>query len=73
MVFNKLCPRNQRYLHPRGIPSGVFVFVVLAKCYKGGEFAIYLYLELTLLRHETDSLDQAADCFGGVGYRIWGV
>jgi len=53
-------------LHPRGIPSGVFVFVVLAKCYKGGEFAIYLYLELALLRQETDSLDQAADCFGGV-------
>ena len=73
MVFNKPCPRNQSYLHPRGIPSGVFVFVVLAKRDKSGEFAIYLYLELTLLRHETDSLDQAADCFGGVGYRIWGV
>ena len=64
----KSCPRNQRYLHPRGIPSGVFVFVLLAKRDKGGEFAIYLYPEFTLLRYETDGLDQTADRFSGVGY-----
>jgi len=50
----------------------VLSFVLLAKRYKGGEFAIYFYLELTFLRHETYGLDQTADCFGGVGYRKCG-
>jgi hypothetical protein len=51
----------------------MFVFVLLSKRNTGSEFAIYLYLECTPLRYETDGLDQTADCFGGVGYRIWGV
>jgi len=51
----------------------VFSFVLLAKRDKGGKFAIYLYPPFTLLRYETDGLDQTADRFGGIAYRIWGV
>jgi len=50
-------PRNQRYLHPRGIPSGVFILVVLAKRKQGRQFTVEFNLKNAIFGNKADRFD----------------
>ena len=53
-------PRNQRYLHPRGFASGVFV----CESNQGRKLAVELDLQVTVLWDETHLVDQSTNRLG---------
>ena len=54
------CPRNQRYLRPRGVTLGVFV----CESNQGRKHAVEFNLQVTVLWDEADLVDQSADRLG---------
>src|SRR5262245_30933438 len=55
-------PRNQRYLHPRFLGTGVAVCEVEEGC----KLAIKLHSKLSILRHQPDLFNELPDAFRGL-------